>query len=114
MQRVTLGIGDAFGPVETAMKETFVPELFEGLGDGVLEIGVTPCQSNRQDWPFLSHPRRPLITGRRPVSSQDTSLQHSGARWSSGRRTTRPASGRDGRRFYKEDSGEKRRHCRPH
>ena len=41
MQRVTPGIGDAFGPVEKALRETFVPELFEGLGDGVPERGVT-------------------------------------------------------------------------
>ena len=40
MQRVTLGIGDAVGPVEKALKETFVPELFDGLGDGVPEVGV--------------------------------------------------------------------------
>ena len=41
VQRVTPGIGNAFGPVETALKETFVPALFEGLGDGVPERGVT-------------------------------------------------------------------------
>ena len=32
VQRVTLGIGDAFGPVEKALWETFVPAIFEGLG----------------------------------------------------------------------------------
>ena len=41
MQRVTLGIGDAFGPVEKVLRETFVPALFAGLGDGVPERGVT-------------------------------------------------------------------------
>ena len=41
MRWVTPGIGDAFGPVEKALRETFVPELFEGLGDGVPERGVT-------------------------------------------------------------------------
>ena len=45
MQRATLGIGDAFGnafgQVEKALRETFVPALFEGLGDGVQERGVT-------------------------------------------------------------------------
>ena len=41
VQRVTPGIGDAFGPVEKALRETFVPALFEGLGDGVPERGVT-------------------------------------------------------------------------
>ena len=41
MQRVTPGVGDAFGPVETALKESFVPAMFEGLGKGVPERGVT-------------------------------------------------------------------------
>ena len=63
VQRVTPGIGDAFGPVETALKETFVPEFFEGLGDGVPERGVTrlpvkqaglalpePCQMAPENW----------------------------------------------------------------
>ena len=37
MQQVTPGIGDAFRLEETALKESFVPELFEGLGNTVLE-----------------------------------------------------------------------------
>ena len=41
VQQVTPGIGNAFGPVETALRETFVPDLFEGLGNGVPERGVT-------------------------------------------------------------------------
>ena len=41
MKRVTLGIGNAFGPVEKGMRETFVPELFEGMDGGVPERGVT-------------------------------------------------------------------------
>ena len=41
MQQVTPGIGDAFRPVETALKETFIPALFEVLGNVVLEQGVT-------------------------------------------------------------------------
>ena len=41
MQRVTPGVGDSFGPVEQALKETFVPELFEGLREGMPEQGVT-------------------------------------------------------------------------
>ena len=41
VQRVTPGIGNAFGLVKKALRETFVPELFEGLGDGVPERGVT-------------------------------------------------------------------------
>ena len=32
MQRVTTGIGDAFGPLEEALQETFLPDLFQGLG----------------------------------------------------------------------------------
>ena len=41
MQRVTPGIGDAISPLETALKETFIPALFEGLDGGVPEQGVT-------------------------------------------------------------------------
>ena len=41
MQRVTLGIDDPFGTVEKALWETFVSELFEGLGEGEPERGVT-------------------------------------------------------------------------
>ena len=72
MQRVTPGVGDAFRPVEKALKETFIPELFEGLADGVPEQGVTRLPENRRDWPFQTPPRRPLRTGQRPVSLQDT------------------------------------------
>ena len=38
---VTPGIGDAFGPVEKALRETFLPALFEVLVEGALERGVT-------------------------------------------------------------------------
>ena len=41
MQRVTPGVGESFGPVEEALKETFIPEFFEGLREGVPERGVT-------------------------------------------------------------------------
>ena len=37
MQRVTPGVGEAFGPVEEALREIFVPALFEGLREGVPE-----------------------------------------------------------------------------
>ena len=40
MQRVTPGVGYAFGPVEDALKEIFVPALFEGLREGVPERGA--------------------------------------------------------------------------
>ena len=36
-----LGVGDSFRPVETDLKETFAPALFEGLCEGVPERGVT-------------------------------------------------------------------------
>ena len=35
IQRVTSGIGDAFGPVEEEIATAFLPALFEGVGDGV-------------------------------------------------------------------------------
>ena len=41
MQRVIPGIVDAFGPVEKALRETFVPALFECLREGAPERGVT-------------------------------------------------------------------------
>ena len=63
MQRVTLGIRDAFGPFEKALRETLVLVLFEGLGDSVPERGVTrlptkqaeldlpdPSQTDNDNW----------------------------------------------------------------
>ena len=41
MQRVTPGIGNAFGPAEKALQETFVPDFFEGLDEGTPKRGVT-------------------------------------------------------------------------
>ena len=41
VQRVTPGIGDTFGPVEKALREAFMPELFKGLGDGAPGRWVT-------------------------------------------------------------------------
>ena len=41
MQRFTPGIGYAFGPVEQALQETFIPALFQGLGEGTPWRGVT-------------------------------------------------------------------------
>ena len=40
VQRVNLGIGNAFGPVEKELRGTFMPALFEGLGEGAQEQGV--------------------------------------------------------------------------
>ena len=36
VQRVTPGVGAAFGPVEEALQEVFVPDLFRGLSEGLL------------------------------------------------------------------------------
>ena len=47
MQRVTPGISNIFSPVDKDLRETFVPALFKGLGDGVPERGVT-CLSVKQ------------------------------------------------------------------
>ena len=41
VQRVTPCIGDSFGQVEKALRETFLPSLFQGLGEGELGSGVT-------------------------------------------------------------------------
>ena len=41
MKRFTPVIGDAFGSVEKALRETFLTALFEGLGGGAPEQGVT-------------------------------------------------------------------------
>ena len=41
MQRLTPGVGDSFGTVEKALKETLVQALFEVLWAGVPERGVT-------------------------------------------------------------------------
>ena len=41
VQRVTTGIGDTFGPVEKSLRDTFFPALFDGLGEGAPERGVT-------------------------------------------------------------------------
>ena len=35
VQRVTPGVGEAFGPVEEALREIFVPALFRGLSEGL-------------------------------------------------------------------------------
>ena len=72
MQQVTPEIGDAFRPVETALKETFVADFSRDWAAAYQSNGSPACQSNRWDWPFLTPPRRPLRTGWRPVSSQDT------------------------------------------
>ena len=41
MQRVTPGVGDAFGPVDEVLREIFVPALYEGMREGVPEREIT-------------------------------------------------------------------------
>ena len=41
VQRVTLGIGNAFGPVEEEIKKAFIPELFHGVGYGAPGKAIT-------------------------------------------------------------------------
>ena len=63
VQQVTPVICDAFVPVEKALRETFMPDLFEGLGDGTPERGIThlpvkqeglalpgPTQTSPENW----------------------------------------------------------------
>ena len=63
MQQVTPGIGDTLGLVEKALRETSVPALFKGMGEGVPEKGFTrlpvkqaglalpdPSQTDPENW----------------------------------------------------------------
>ena len=47
LQKVTPDIGDNFGPVEQALRDTLIPALFQGLGEGKQGRGVT-CLSLKQ------------------------------------------------------------------
>ena len=47
MQPVTPDIGDAFGPVEMALRETFIPDLLKGVGEGNAGRGAT-CMPVKQ------------------------------------------------------------------
>ena len=57
MQRVTLGIGDAFGSVEEEIATTFLPELFKGVGYGSPGRAIT-CLSVKQAGLDLPDPMR--------------------------------------------------------
>ena len=63
VQRVTPGVGEAFGPVEEALREIFVPALFRGLSEGLPERENTclmvkqavlalpyPVQTDPENW----------------------------------------------------------------
>ena len=53
VQRVTRGIGDAFGPVEEEIKTSLLPELFKGVGDGApgRAINRLPVKQSGLDLP---------------------------------------------------------------
>ena len=55
MQRVTPGVGDAFGPVEKTLRDIFVPALYKGLTEGVPERGIT-CLPVKQAGLVLTDP----------------------------------------------------------
>ena len=57
VQKVTLGIGDAFGPVEEETATAFLPGLFEGVGDGSPGREIT-CLSVKQAGLALPDPTR--------------------------------------------------------
>ena len=65
VQRVTSDIGDAFGPVEKYLQDTFMPDLFQDVGDRTLERGVI-LLIVKHDGLSLPDPTR------RPVRTQDT------------------------------------------
>ena len=56
LQRVTPGISDAFDPIEKVLQETFLPDLFEILGKGTPERGVTclPAKQVKLSLPDLT------------------------------------------------------------
>ena len=56
VQRVTPGIGNAFCPLEKALQENFLPDLFEGLEEGAPERGVTrlPVKEAGLSPPYLT------------------------------------------------------------
>ena len=41
MQRVTPKIEDKFGPMERELRDAFIPDLFQSLGEGTLARGFT-------------------------------------------------------------------------
>ena len=47
MQRVTPGIGNAFGTVEEEIATAFLPELFKGVGDGASGRAITRLPVNQ-------------------------------------------------------------------
>ena len=82
MQWVIPVIGDAFGPVEQALQETFIPALFQGLGEVTPGRGVT-CLPVKQVGLALSYPintahenHRWELPGNYPVLSMVVVIYH--------------------------------------
>ena len=67
VQRVTPNIGDAFGPVETALWDAFMPALFQGVGEGTWNGRSPALQLNRPFLPSHTQKRYPPRNGRRTV-----------------------------------------------
>ena len=63
---VTPGVGGAFGPVEEAHREIFVPELLEDLREGMPEREITRLPV-KQAGLALPNPNQTPKTERRPV-----------------------------------------------
>ena len=55
VQQVTPFIGDTFGPVEKALRESFLLALVQGIGEGILWGGVTRLALKQAglDLPYL-------------------------------------------------------------
>ena len=88
MQRVTPDIGDAFDPAEQALREALILYLFQGLGEGTPERGITLLPMKQAGLALPDPIKWPLRTGGCPVLSHDILLHHSGGRRSSGRMIT--------------------------
>ena len=69
MQWVTPNIEDAFVPVEQALRDGFIPSLFQGIGEGTPERGFTRLTGKQAGMALPDLGKRPLRTGWRPVLS---------------------------------------------
>ena len=67
MQRVTPGVGTAFGPVEETLREVFVPDLFRGLSEGLPTQENTRLPVNQAGLALPDPVKTALRTGRCPV-----------------------------------------------
>ena len=81
---ITPATGDAFGPVETALQDTFIVAFFHGVGEGIPDQGVAHLPVKHWVLPSQARQIRLPRTGQRPVLLIDILLQCSGASRSSG------------------------------